>query len=187
MSDQDFIRDSLRELLPEAEPISIQFHSRSLFPLYRVELSDGRLLAAKAVKSPQMARTEADALQALKRAGAPVPRCYGHHTASSSRAAIILMDFLEPERGSGPDPDRGLVEDLVRLYWARCGTTAGTRTISSARCISRTACTMPSRTSGGKIESRRRFAARKKPGVALIAGLRRGWRRQLVVAWSNGN
>ncbi len=116
MSDEALIRDSLRELLPEAEPVSIQFHSRSLFPLYRVELADGRLLAAKTVKSPRMARTESDALQALTRAGAPAPHCYGYHTAASSRAALILMDFLEPEHGSGMDPARNLVEDLVRLY-----------------------------------------------------------------------
>ncbi|MCB1316368.1 MAG: fructosamine kinase family protein [Leptospiraceae bacterium] len=108
------------ESLRNARIRELQYHSQSLFPLYRlrVELDAGesnpvaeRLdLAVKLVASENMARTESDALIELQKHGGPVPHCYGY--AAGNGQAAIFMRFIERGRGDG---DR-LMHDLMQLY-----------------------------------------------------------------------
>ncbi|MCR9143410.1 MAG: fructosamine kinase family protein [bacterium] len=123
----------------EAKVQSVEFHSSSLFDLYKVRLTikdesraessrgapgveSGRLIAAKIVASAEMGATECEGLQALAAAGAPTPACYGHFAAPDQGLALLFMDLLAPQArtakaGSGRlDPGQELAADLLRLY-----------------------------------------------------------------------
>lgn len=122
ISHTDAIATGVRELIgADARIASVQFHGRSLFELYRVQLADGRVLAAKIVESLEMAHAESDGLRALAAAGAPTPVCYGVWQATN-HAPVLYMDFIAPRRTEAVATQASagsmLIDDLLRLYAA---------------------------------------------------------------------
>jgi len=94
----------------------LEFHGQSLFPLYRADLTNGKSVAAKLVKSPAMARTEGRGLQALAEAGAPAPKVFGWYHDSEAGRSVLLMEFLESQGARSSRGAADLREDLARLY-----------------------------------------------------------------------
>jgi len=88
----------------------VEFHSRSLFSLYRVEVGEKKL-AAKIMKHSPMAKSEAEGLIALRNSGANAPECYGIY--EKEKIVILFMEFIT----SGfPRSKDDLVENLSILY-----------------------------------------------------------------------
>ena len=110
------IEKSNHPFLKGAKVREIAFHSQSLFPLYRISLSteSGKQiqLAAKLVKSAQMANTESEALLYLAKTGLSVPQSYGCVTLASE--SVLFMEFIQStgERIALA----ALVENLLTLY-----------------------------------------------------------------------
>ena len=91
--------------------LNIQYHSSSLFSLYRVE-HNGKYYAAKIMESFQMAETEAMGLRAIAETGCKTPECFG--TYAESGQAILIMEFLET--GSFRNQKQDILKNLIRLY-----------------------------------------------------------------------
>ena len=89
-------------------------------------------IAAKQVSSLAMAETEHESLQALERAGAPVPKPYGYSSLSISnddntqsaeeslsrafQDAVLLMEFLRPSPLEQEKRYGSLTENLLKIY-----------------------------------------------------------------------
>lgn len=109
----------LEDLGIEVRRSSIQFHSSSLFPLYRwqVERSDGRseAYALKRVDSREMALAEADGLQMLRSHGARVPAIVGVLSGDDG-ASYLAMQFIEHRAVDRRRAQQDLLSSLRSLY-----------------------------------------------------------------------
>ena len=109
------LRESKDPFLEGAKLLDLAFHSQSLFPLYRLRIhSKGKefSLAAKILKSPEMAKTESEALLYLAKAGLSVPLSYGF--VNLEREVVFFMEFIE--HGREELSSRALIENLLTLY-----------------------------------------------------------------------
>lgn len=121
MTDQTLIEAAI-QAQPDfsgARLLQLRLHARSLFPLYRVDLTGQAAaapatLAAKVVASPAMAAAETAGLEALRAAGLPCPRVFSAAT-TVNPARVLLMEFIETRREGDTAQ---LCLDLIRLYSA---------------------------------------------------------------------
>lgn len=111
MSAPHWMQQALGLWRTDAVGAPVLLHGKSLFELYRLQLSDC-IAAVKCVSSQRMAEVEARGLQTLAEAGAPAPRVLSTPALDADRALLILEFIADP----GRIDSRRLIADLRRLY-----------------------------------------------------------------------
>lgn len=112
ISTDNQIRIALETIFPDQKAERIEFHSSSLFSLFRIRLSDGRNLAAKQIPNRKMAEAEESGLRILRSGGARVPDCYG--LVHQKDFSFVFMDFIEEGRATESKED--IKTSLIALY-----------------------------------------------------------------------
>ena len=112
---EEIIEKGLQVIGLASKSEKINYHSGSLFELYKVILDkDGTLveIAAKVMNSAEMAKTELEGLKALAEENCIVPEVYGTYAEDSY--AVLYMEFIPT--GYIHDKGMGILQNMGSLY-----------------------------------------------------------------------
>lgn len=106
------ILNGLKELGIKSQNLSIDFHSSSLFQIYKITLNHNSAIAAKVMSSKSMAEAELEGLEVLGSAGCRVPKPFGVHY--EGNLAILYMEYITTR--TSHNATNGIADNLEKTY-----------------------------------------------------------------------